>query len=122
MDWRIYYSDGSVFDSNMGSPWEAPGWGVQVIVFADPEIGRALLRGYDYYLYRRESGWVGVQSETCLIECMVNESSQNVDGVLVVKSGRMIARDVYHKITNKAHTDPDFPPKSNTRKDETPVR
>lgn len=30
--WKAYYSDGSTFSSNDGTPWQAPRYGVQVIV------------------------------------------------------------------------------------------
>lgn len=29
--WRIYYADGSTFSNEDGEPWDAPGWGAQVI-------------------------------------------------------------------------------------------
>lgn len=52
MDWRIYYADGSCFDSDMGAAAAAPKRGVQVILVRDKVVGRRVLRLADYYIWR----------------------------------------------------------------------
>jgi len=120
LDWRIYYEKGDTFDSSMGSPADAPGWGVQAVVFNHHEVGRKILTGYDYYVYRRETGWVGVMGEVGIIEYVINVPFGASNGVEAVKSGRMLSADPYHEIAQAAHDDPDFRPKSVRSSDESP--
>jgi hypothetical protein len=49
VEWRIYYTDGSRFDSNDGDPEDAPCWGIGAISQLDEDSGRAGVAGVDYY-------------------------------------------------------------------------
>lgn len=52
--WRIFYADGSAFDSTMGSWAEAPPFGVQCVVYYEdpPEPPRSrIVAGQDVYEY-----------------------------------------------------------------------
>jgi hypothetical protein len=55
---RVYYSDGSVYDSEEdgGAP---PPRDVQIILQEHPEVGWHTQSGYDYYVYR-DGRYVGV--------------------------------------------------------------
>lgn len=56
--WRIYYADGTIFDSNQGEPCEAPKIGVIVIKQISGEHGWKLTAYKDFYIYT-EHGWWG---------------------------------------------------------------
>jgi len=63
VDWRIYYGDGSTYDSS-GSPFDAPALDVQAIIIRvnDPanSYGRGLVARFDYYWWVPESQeWFG---------------------------------------------------------------
>lgn len=64
MDWCIYYGDGSEYNSDSGSPYDAPAQGVQAIIVRDDNPansrGRGLVAGFDYYWWVPERGeWYG---------------------------------------------------------------
>lgn len=57
MWWRIYYSDGSVFTDQDGTPFDAPRQDVQIIVQAK-DGGHELVWGRDHFYYEpRSGGW-----------------------------------------------------------------
>ena len=56
--WRVYYGDGSTFDSSMGEPDDAPAWGGVRVLQHGVDGGGAAVDGCDFYVY--ESGrWIG---------------------------------------------------------------
>ena len=60
MWWRVYYEDGSTFDSSQGSPFDAPRVGVEVISYEDSLGEFYMLSQACYYYYepgRPEWGW-----------------------------------------------------------------
>jgi hypothetical protein len=63
--WRVYYDDGSTFDSSQGSPWTIPEHrGVQVVCYhtedQDHSTGNVPQFGKDYYWYESETEeWFG---------------------------------------------------------------
>lgn len=57
--WRIYYGDGTTYDCETGSAWNAPGLGVQVCMHDSAEHGRFSQARYDYYVWYGDR-WVGV--------------------------------------------------------------
>lgn len=118
LEWRIYYHDREPFDSSMGEPWDAPKEGVQVIVFPDPEIGRACLCLGDYYLWYDDMGWVGVRGDPSFVDAAVYGVGRTLRAAL---KGRMLSRVEFNRIYLQAYNDPDFPRKSNRRRDEHPI-
>ena len=62
--WRIYYSDGSTYSDEDGTPADAPGSGVICAACYDEDNRRKLAVSADYYVY--EAGmspggrWLGV--------------------------------------------------------------
>lgn len=59
MKWRIYYGDGSTYDSRNGSPYDAPAHNVQIIASYDaPDI--KVRRGKDFYVWFEDTGWLGM--------------------------------------------------------------
>ena len=49
--WRIYYADGSVFDSTMGTWAEAPPFGAQCVVWYVVDGRKMIHSGKDVYAY-----------------------------------------------------------------------
>ncbi len=104
--WRVYYDDGSTFDSTQGNPDNAPPWGVICINQISVEHGRNIAAYLDYYVYDPEDGWIGIKWDG-VIDRLANRLS--LDGFLV---GRTVSRHRFQEIMLKADKDPDFPPKT----------
>jgi len=105
IDWRIYYSDGTFFDSSMGEPKDAPPHGVIVIVERDPVMGRAIISGWNWYYHTGEAWW-GSDVHGLLDRLMHNLPTQ------AVKQGRMATTDIWRDTIDRAVLDEDFPLKS----------
>jgi len=57
--WRVFYADGVTYSDADGPTEDAPGQGVLVIAQADPDVGRELRYGSDFYVW--DGGrWLGV--------------------------------------------------------------
>ena len=113
LEWRIYYSDGATFCNEQGGPEDAPPFGVAIIVQRDPQIGRALYQGYDYF-YWDGSVWGGCDNFG-LIDRLAHRLPTRA-----VCVGRMIAPLEWAEICRKATDDPSFPRKSARASYETP--
>ncbi len=103
LTWRVYYGDGTSFDSSDGRPAEAPGRNVQVIVMPDERTGRYLQCMHDFYVWRGR--WVGVD-QYGLWDYLADP------GWARVLFGRTIEHDTFSRIYQDAKRDPDFPQKS----------
>ena len=104
IEWRIYYSDGSTFDSSQGTPDDAPAFGVHVILqLADNGRLRDPVVGADYYLFSESGKWVGADL-VALIEKLANRVP--FSGFLV---GRWEPTDEYLAVLRKSEKDADFP-------------
>jgi len=69
IDWRIYYEDGSTFNSAMGGPDEVPPDGVLAIVQISGEHRnkRDILKGWDCYFWHAERKlWIGADHYTII--------------------------------------------------------
>lgn len=109
-EWRIYYGDKTTFDSLMGTPEEAPSWGVQVIVHPDETYGRVLCRRWDWY-YLRGDEWFGSDLQGLLGHLMHDRERL----IHAVKQGSVLPTPLYEEIVRMARNDPDFPPQSATK-------
>jgi hypothetical protein len=102
--WIITYGDGATFSDEDGAPDAAPGLDVQIIAQADPDVGRRLLRQFDYYLWDADAGeWLGVDLFG-LIDQLVARG--------VVKAGRTLPNAAYQALYLRASSDPRLPAKS----------
>ena len=102
-DWRIYYDDGSTFDSNQGSPEDAPSTGFIVAVGFDETGKRYLMHGWDHYCYDQKSNqWWG-----CDLMGVFDRLRRNV--MYAYKEGRTVTKTEWNVLTERAHKDPDFP-------------
>jgi len=103
IDWRIWYSDGSAFDSTMGRPKDAPAENVVCITTEDPEHygpGRYIHKGMDYYVWDSEYGrFVGVDIAGLFLWLMREGK---------VKFGRMVPGGIFREIIHRACHDKDF--------------
>lgn len=102
--WRIYYGDGSTFDSSQGSPQDAPGINVQVIAkAAGIDLGRLTIASKDFYWFDRGE-WFGGD-----VFGLWDYLAQ--PGLKVVKFGRLISLPIFQEIMRRAVTDSDLIPK-----------
>jgi len=107
LTWRIYYDDGSTFDSMQGAPHEAPGLGVQAVVQVDERVGRVILTRFDWYYYRYDLGEWWASDYFGLLDQLTSDRERRVGAV---RAGRNAA--AYDAIMSRAQSDPDFPVKS----------
>lgn len=106
MKWRIYYDDGSTFDSAMGSEMEAPGLGVICIVQPEPRAGREIMQRWDwYYWHDGEQQWWGSDIFGLLYQLCADR--KNI--IRAIKQGAMVSNESFQRITKRASNDPDFP-------------
>lgn|SRR5512135_757499 len=100
MNYRVYYADGSVY---AGEPWNAPAWGVLVIVEKDPDHGRRLVSAKDYYIWDEDnSRWWSVD-----FIGMVDYLGR--PGKKRVLFGRTVPNEEWYDVMRIANEDPDFP-------------
>lgn len=140
VEWRIYYADGSTFDSRQGDPKDAPGYGVICIVFYEA-LGKRIiahLKDWYYWLPDVNEWWgsdiFGLLDQMTLQGLAFMERGfwyfQNVQtspklsrDVLIyklldegyIKMGRNVSGEVYRGSMERADRDPDFPPSSGRR-------
>lgn len=103
--WKIYYGDGTTFDSDDGLPVDAPATNIQLIAQYHPELGRHFIGGQlrsDFYLFVNDE-WIDVD----LIGLLDHLMAQGI-----VKSGRMLPTSEWKQIQRRALNDPDMPKKS----------
>lgn len=102
LDWRIYYDDGTIFDSEMGTPEQAPAFGIQVIAYRGERStawGRqSLVKGPDFYVYD-DGEWLGLDM-IGLLDWLACKG--------VVKIGRLLPRLKYEAIVKRAQDDQGF--------------
>ena len=101
----IFYGDGSVYE---GDGLDAPPTGVQVIIYDDPSIpvhnnGRIILKGWDYYVL--EGSWIGINGVADFIDHVLHCKPEKV------LKGRMIPRDKFQEVMQKATDYPGFKPR-----------
>lgn len=115
MKWRIYYDDESTFDDSMGSPEDAPGYGVIAVTVYDRDNGRLCLNGWDWYYFDGDSWW-GAD-----LLGMIDRLCHRLP-TIAPSQGRMCSTELFRKILGKALYDPDFPPRNGNMKRERPFQ
>lgn len=114
-EWRIYYDDGSTFDDSQGTPEAAPAFGVLFIVFPDREVGRVVMRGWDWYYFDAETRqWWGSDIHG-LLDGLLHDLPRKA-----YKQGRNVDNKRFRDIMKRAMNDADFPVKSAKRHGEHP--
>lgn len=101
--WRIYYDNGSTFDSNEGSPEEAPAYGFICAIGYDEGGNRYIMHGWDNYCYDKETNqWWGMDYLGLIDRLTMNK-------VYAYKVGRTVTKTMFREIMHKADQDKDFP-------------
>lgn len=108
--WRAYYDDGSLFDSSQGEPQDAPALGIQAIVQPDPDVGRTVQWGKDYYW------WLGDRWDGGDLFGLFDYLSR--PGLKIVRFGRSMSNAAFRAVYARAAADSDFPRKSAVAPDE----
>jgi len=102
-DWRIYYDDGSTFDSSQGLPHDAPPEGFIAAIGYDETGKRYIMQTYDFYGYDEASSqWWGHN-----LPGLLDRLRRNV--VYAYKEGRTVTKSEFGAIMGRANSDPDFP-------------
>lgn len=100
--WTIIYSDGTTFSSEQGSPEEAPPFGVICIPQPDPDNGRNIMHGWDWYYYNDVEGngpmWWG-----CDLQGLLDRLLHRLP-VKAVLQGRTVSNDVWVDLMKRADT------------------
>jgi len=100
MNYKVYYADESTYT---GEPWNAPAFGVLVIVEKDPDHGRRLVSAKDYYVWDEKiERWWSVD-----LIGMVDYLGQ--PGRKRVLFGRTVPNEEWYRIMRLANEDTDFP-------------
>lgn len=115
LTWRIYYDNGTVFDSENGLPVDAPGHGIIAIVERNDDLGRIVLNGWDWY-YHDGANWWGADVHGLLDRLCAHLPT------FAVCQGRMASKQVFEDTLDRAVKDPDFPRKSAKAKRERPFQ
>lgn len=105
---RIYYDNGYVYEGSSPRTVRIR-HGVICVVQPDPEVGRSVVDGNDWY-YCKNGIWFGADTHG-ILDQMVHFAEQ-IDCVL---QGRMIDRITYQRIIAAACNDSGFPRKSAKR-------
>jgi len=101
--WRIYYDDGTTFDSNDGLPHEAPPRGFILVVGYDETNTRYIMQGWDHYCFDKESDqWWGMDVHGLIDRLCLNK-------IYAYKLGRTVRKTVWQELLKAANNDPDFP-------------
>jgi hypothetical protein len=99
--WRIFYDDGSTFDSTQGEPHEAPTEGFVCAVGYDETGSRYIMHGWDFYCFD-EGQWWGMDR-------MGLHDRLRRNALYAYKEGRTVTKSRFSELTTRAHLDPDFP-------------
>jgi hypothetical protein len=103
-DWRIYYDDGSTFDSSQGEPHEAPSHGFICAIGYDQDESRYIQSGWDHYRWDKEThSWWGTDLLGVFDRLRFNKE------IYAYKEGRTVSKIAFQEIMDKAHRDKDFP-------------
>lgn len=113
--WKIYYDDEQTWAGN--GPTEmgmVPAEGVIVVAQADAEVGRELLHMKDFYYWERGRWW------GCDLYGLFDYLRR--PGWKKVLAGRNVEHAVYHRLMERARTEPGLPAKTARQTIEEPVR
>lgn len=104
--WRIYYSDGSTFSNIEGAPEEANPHGIVCIVQKDPDRGRNIMHGWDWYYWNDTEGnapmWWG-----CEIHGLLDRLLHRLS-IRALLQGRTVPNNLWSSIMKQADRDKDF--------------
>ena len=105
IQWRIYYADGSTFDSSQGSPWDAPATRVLVIPHRDPQASGGVSRASDgdYYLWKLDK-WFAVTYDALMFYWFIEKYPHRK----ACLAGETVDTETWVATVKRASTDKDF--------------
>jgi len=104
MMWRIYYDDGSTYDSSMGEPHEAPPEGVLCIVYRDQHGKRFIASHQPFYCFDvKTHEWWPID-----MAGLLDRLRRNL--IYAFKEGRSVDNAEFQAVMRRADQDPDFTP------------
>lgn len=105
MAWKIFYSDGTTFDSSQGEPHEAPIKHFICALGYDPVDGkRYQMHGWDFYRWDRDNKqWWGFDRQGR------DTRLEDGDEIYAYKVGFTVTKAKFLSIMDTSHRDPDFP-------------
>lgn len=105
LTYRIYYTDGSTWDSSQGEPWDAPRHGVQVICMRHPDKQERpyLVWQSDYYIWMQDQ-WFPADRFAFDMYYFVRSFPHRKAAL----AGEYTDNDNFVTIRDRAMSDPDF--------------
>ena len=103
--WKIWYDNGSTFDSEQGAWADAPAWGVVYIAYLRPDTDDPKLGGRGWSVAQGES-FFRITHDGEVVACNIDALMDYAANVLkVVKVGRMISAAEFRTISSLAHAE-----------------
>ena len=99
--WRVYYANGSTFDSSMGEPDDTPALGGICILQRDAD-GRGVERLQEQDFYSHD----GVRWVAHDLVGLFDRLASRIHGATIF--GRAVRNDLYAELIQKAKRDPGF--------------
>lgn len=97
--WKIFFADGTTFDSDQGSPAEAPPKPVAVILTEDGRCGRRVLKLMDWYRWsEQDDRWYDCEAFDVLFALAEH-------GTVTARRGVYMLEAEFEKILISAHND-----------------
>lgn len=105
LQWRIYYADGTTFDSSQGEPEDAPATRVILIIqrHEDPRERSYFQWRNDYYLFK-DKRWYAVDYGALLFYWFI----EKYDHPRACLAGETVPNSVWLETQELASKDPDF--------------
>ena len=104
--WRVYFIDGSTFDSMEGNPEDVP-FLLPVVVIGQrgmrERVGHPdIVEGLSFFVYRNDlEGWIGFEQETFVHD----EFQRHGHLIQAYRKGWSIGEHEYREIWNRARAD-----------------
>ena len=97
--WKIFYADGTTFDSGQGTPQDAPAKDVGVLVQEDGRCGRRILKFMDWFRWDVSAGrWFDCEQFDVLFYLTRH-------GTVTALRGQYMPEAKFQKILIAAHDD-----------------
>jgi hypothetical protein len=105
IDWRIYYADGSTFDSSDGTPWDVKPHGIQIILqrHHDPCEAAFLVWMKDYYVWKHNR-WFAVDNDGLRLYLFVENHPHHK----MCMAGQTVDNETWDLLYKTVKADKDF--------------
>ena len=98
MAWRVYFDDGTAFDSTQGTVLDIPNKGIVAVASTTPSPNGTVYKDFDWYLYTPSLGFRAVTLQQLLYQIVNNPDSQ-----AVVRQGALVDDATYNSIVAAAN-------------------